>query len=178
MNKTINFGLSKIYEIITSDELISHLELNKDDKLILKGFWLDKKSRTNIADELNFKPNSVSRRYTRLINHIREGLKNLIFDINSYKQKVEELEQVKQEYINFHINETGIYPEFMIKDDSIEHVNMSERLHNRLSERDINKLSDLVNFTKTDLLNGRNFGENALKELIEIITKYNINFKQ
>ena len=56
MNKTINFGLSKIYEIITSDELLNHLELNKDDKLILKGFWLDKKSRKNIADELNFYP--------------------------------------------------------------------------------------------------------------------------
>jgi len=55
---------------------------------------------------------------------------------------------------------------------------MSERLRNRLSERDINKLSDLRNFTKTDLLKGRYFGKEALNELEEITTKYNVNFKQ
>ena len=66
----------------------------------------------------------------------------------------------------------------MISDDSIEHVNMSERLRNRLLERDINRLSDLVNFTKKDLLNGRDFGEKALDELTGIATKYNMNFKQ
>jgi len=178
MNKTINFGLSKIYEIITSDELISHLDLNKDDKLILKGFWLDKKPRKDIAGELGFSYTSVSRRYTRLVKHIREGLEKLVFEFNHYKQDIAKLEQIKQEYITFYLKQTGVYPEFVIDDDSIKNVNMSERLRNRLSERDINKLSDLVNFTKIDLLNGRNFGENALKELIEIITKYNINFKQ
>lgn len=178
MNKTINFGLSKIYEIITSDELIRHLELNKDDKLILKGFWLDKKPRKNIADELNFYPNSVSRRYTRLVKHIREGLKNLVFELSYYKKKVEILEQVKQEYINFHLKQKGVYPEFMIDDDSLKHVNMSQRLRNCLLRRDINNLNDLVNFTKTDLLNGMDFGEKALDELTRIATKYNVNFKQ
>ena len=178
MHKTISFGLRKLFEIITSDELISHLKLNKDDKLILKGFWLDKKSRTYIADELNYNPKSVSRRYTKLINQIREKLQNLIIEFNYYKQRTEELEQVKQEYINFHLKKTGIYPKFMIYDDSIEHINMSKRLHNRLSEHGINRMRDLRNFAKIDLLKGRYFGKEALNELEEITTKYNVNFKQ
>ena len=178
MHKTISFGLRKLFEIISSDEVLKQIGLNDDDKLILKGYWVDKKTRKNIAKELNFDPKSVSRRYTKLINQIREGFKNLVVEFSYYKQRTEELEQVKHEYINFHLKETGIYPKFMIDDDSIEHIDMSKRLHNRLSERDIKKLSDLVDFTKTDLLNGRDFGEKALNELIEIATKYNVNFKQ
>ena len=66
----------------------------------------------------------------------------------------------------------------MIKDDLIEHIDMSKRLHNRLSGRGINRMRDLRNFTKTDLLKGRYFGMEALNELEEITTKYNVNFKQ
>ena len=178
MHKTISFGLRKLFEIISSDEVLKQIGLNDDDKLILKGYWVDKKTRKNIAKELNFDPKSVSRRYTKLINHIREGFKNLVVEFNYYKQRTEELEQVKQEYINFHLKETGIYPIFMIDDDSIEHINMSQRLRNRLSGRGINRMRDLRNFTKTDLLKGRYFGKEALKELEEITTKYNVNFKQ
>jgi len=178
MHKTISFGLRKLFEIISSDEVLNLLGLNHDDKLILKGYWVDKKTRINIANELNFKPNSVSRRYFKLINQIRERLQNLVVEFNYYKQRTEELEQVKQEYINFHLKKIGKYPKFMIKDDWIEHVSMSERLRNRLLERDINRLRNLRNFTKKDLLNGRNFGYEALDELEKIMIKYNICFKK
>ena len=178
MHKTISFGLRKLFEIISSDEILNQLEINQDDKLILKGYWVDKKTRIHIAKELNFDPKSVSRRYTKLINQIREKLQNLVVEFNYYKQRTEELEQVKQEYINFHLKKTGIYPKFMIKEDLIEHINMSIRIRNCLSERGINRMRDLRNFTKTDLLKGRNFGKEALNELEEITTKYNVNFKQ
>ena len=178
MHKTISFGLRKLFEIISSDEVLNQLGLNHDDKLILKGYWVDKKTRINIANELNFKPNSVSRRYTKLIHQIREKLQNLVIDFNYYKQRTEKLEQVKQEYINFHIEKTGIYPEFMIWDDLIEHVSMSQRLQNRLSERGINRMRDLRNFTKTDLLKGRYFGNEALNELEGIMIKYDVCLKE
>ena len=178
MHKTISFGLRKLFEIISSDEVLKQIGLNDDDKLILKGYWVDKKTRKNIAKELNFHPHTVSKRYTKLINHIRERLQNLVLEFNYYKQRTEELEQVKHEYINFHLKETGIYPKFMIDDDLIKNVNMSQRLRNRLSGRGINRMRDLRNFTKTDLLKGRYFGKEALNELEEIISKYKICLKE
>ncbi len=170
--------MRKLFEIISSDEVLKQLGLSDDDKLILKGYWIDKKTRKNIAKELNFIPHSVSRRYTKIIIQIREGLKNLIVEFGYYKQRVEELEQVKQEYINFHLKKTGVYPKFMIKDDLIEHVNMSQRIRNCLSERGINRMRDLRNFTKTDLLKGRYFGKEALNELEGIMIKYNVCLKE
>ena len=80
--------------------------------------------------------------------------------------------------MNFHLKKTGVYPKCVIEDDSIEHVNMSKRLHNRLSGRGINRLRNLRNFTKADLLKGRNFGEEALNELEGIMIKYNVCFKE
>ena len=53
--------------------------------------------------------NTVSRRYTRLVKHIRKGLKNIVFKLSYYKQNIEKLEQIKQEYINFYLKEKGIY---------------------------------------------------------------------
>ena len=178
MHKTISFGLRKLFEIISSDEVLKQIGLNDDDKLILKGYWVDKKTRINIAKELNFDPKSVSRRYTKLINHIKERLQNLVLEFNYYKQRTEELEQVKQEYINFHLKKTGKYPKFMIDDDSIEHINMSQRIRNCLSEHGINRLRDLRKVTKTDLLNGRYFGKETLIELEGIMIKYNVCLKE
>lgn len=178
MHKTISFGLRKLFEIISSYEVLNQLRLSEDDKLILKGYWVDKKTRKNIAKELDFHPHTVSKRYTKLINHIRERLQNLVLEFNYYKQRTEELEQVKQEYISFHLKKTGIYPKFMIKNDSIEYVYMSQRLRNLLSERGIKKIRNLRNFTKTDLLKGRNFGKEALNELEGVMIKYDICLKE
>lgn len=99
-------------------------------------------------------------------------------EFNYYKQKTEELEEVKQEYINFHLKKTGKYPKFMIKDDLIDHVSMSQRLYKLLSNRGIKKIRNLRNFTKKDLLKSRGFGEGALNELEEIAAKYKISFKE
>lgn len=55
---------------------------------------------------------------------------------------------------------------------------MSLRLHNRLSERGINKMRDLRNFTKKDLLNSRYFGKETLIELEEIMIKYEVCLKE
>jgi len=178
MHKTISFGLRKLFEIISSDEVLKQLGLSKVDQIILRGYWIDRRTRKDIAKEINYHPNSVIKRYIKLINHIREGLQNLVVEFNYYKQRTEELEEVRQEYINFHLKKTGLYPEFMLKDDLIEHVSMSKRLHNCLSQRGINRLRDLRNFTKTDLLKGRNFGKETLNELEKIMIKYNICFKE
>jgi len=178
MHKTISFGLRKLFEIISSNEVLKQLGLSEVDQIILRGYWIDRRTRKDIAKEINYQPNSVIRRYIKLINHIREGLKDLVVEFNYYKQRTEELEQVKQEYINFHLKRTGKYPKFMIKDDLIEHVIMSQRLYNRLSERGINRLRNLRNFTKKDLLHGRYFGKEALDELKKSIKKYGVCLKE
>ena len=178
MHKTISSGLRKLFEIISSNEVLKQLGLSEVDQIILRGYWIDRRTRKDIAKEINYQPASVIRRYIKLINHIREGLKNLVVEFNYYKQRTKELEEVKQEYINFHLRKTGVYPEFMIKDDLIEHVSMSQRLHNRLSERGITRLKDLRNFTKKDLLNGRYFGKETLNELEGIMIKYDICIKE
>ena len=63
------------------------------------------------------------------------------------------------------------------KDDLIEHVSMSQGLHNCLSERGINRMRDLRILTKKDLLISRYLGKETLNELEGIITKYNICLK-
>ena len=178
MHKTIRFSLRKLFEIISSDEILNQLGLSEVDQIILKGYWVDKKSRKDIAKELNFDPHSVSRRYTKLINQIRERLQNLVVEFSYYKQRTEELEEVKQEYINFHLMKTGIYPKFMLKDDLLENVSMSKRLRNCLSQRGINRMRHLRGFTKKDLLNSRNFGKETLIELEGIMIKYDVCFAE
>ncbi len=121
---------------------------------------------------------NLSKRYTKIIIQIRERLQNLVIEFNYYKQRTEELEQVKQEYMNFHLKKTGIYPKFMIKDDLIEHVSMSQRLHNCLSQRGLKRMRNLRLFTKKEILNIRNLGKEVLNELEEIMIKYDICFKE
>ena len=45
MNKTINYGLRKLFEIISSNEVLNQLGLSENDQLILKGYWVHKKTR-------------------------------------------------------------------------------------------------------------------------------------
>jgi len=158
--------------------VLKQLGLSEVDQIILRGYWIDRKTRKDIAKEINYQPNSIIKRYIKLINHIRERLQNLVIEFNYYKQRVEELEQVKQEYINFHLKKTGKYPKFMLKDDLIEHVSMSQRLHNCLSQRGLKRMRNLSSYTQRDILNSRNFGKEALNELENIMIKYKICFKE
>ena len=178
MHKTIRFGLRKLFEIISSDEVLNQLGLSEVDQIILRGYWIDRRTRKDIAKEINYQPASVIRRYIKLINYIREGLKNLVVEFSYYKQRTEELEEVKQEYINFHLMKTGIYPKFMLKDDLLEHVSMSKRLRNCLSQCGINRMKYLRDFTKKDLLNSRNIGKETLIELEGIMIKYDVCLKE
>ena len=59
---------------------------------------------------------------------------------------------------------------------NIEHFFMPfhESIYNRLSECGINRLRNLKNFTKEDLLKGWNFGKEALNELEGIMIKYDV----
>ena len=63
-------------------------------------------------------------------------------------------------------------------DPPIKHVSMLKRLHNHLLGCGINRLRNLKNFTKEDLLQGRNFGEKALNELEGIMIKYDVCLKK
>ena len=178
MKRTIYPGLRKLFIIVSSYELIEQLGLSIVDQKILRGYWLERKSRKDIAKTLNRNPHAVSIRYNKIINQIKQGLQDIVFENKYNKQKIEELERIKHEYIRFHLKEKGKYPKFIIKDDLIENVNISQRLYNRLSERGINRLRDLKSYTEKDLLIGRNFGEETLYELIKIIKNYGVHLKK
>ena len=55
---------------------------------------------------------------------------------------------------------------------------MSQMLHNLLSECGIKKIRNRRNFTKKDLLKGRNFGKEALNELEGIMIEYDVCLKE
>lgn len=181
MDRSTGHDLRKLFEILSSPEVLTRLKLCVNDRLILKGYWVDKMSRKKLAQKLNVNPSYISNRYSMIVKKIQNSLSYLIKEntqLRKENEKLEELELIKQQYLSFHKERTGTYPKLPTTDDSIENVKMSTRLYRYLKDRHISHLLNLRNYTKRDLLKGFNFGEGTLTELEGIMERFDIHFKE
>ncbi|NUL81272.1 MAG: DNA-directed RNA polymerase subunit alpha [Armatimonadetes bacterium] len=68
-------------------------------------------------------------------------------------------------------------PESLVPDIKIDEMNFTQRPYNRLKSANINTLRDLVLWSPSELMNIRNFGEAALKEVREKVEAMGFNLK-
>ena len=179
MHKSRENSLKRLLDVFSSAEVKSIFRLTDTDLKILNEFWVNEKRRNDLADEIGVSRKYLSKRYSKIITKIKNGLSELIDTKMALQQnnkqlirKVGRLEEINR-FFNGHFREC----EYRTASDSIGKVNMSTRLYNRLIERGIIRLNDLESYTREELLQGRNFGKETLLELEKIMSKYNVSFK-
>ena len=101
MDRSTGHDLRKLFEILSSPEVLTKLKLCENDRLILKGYWIDKMSRKKLAQKLNVNPTYISNRYSMIVKRIRVNLSNLIIENSKLheentqlNERLKELEQV------------------------------------------------------------------------------------
>jgi len=176
--RNINYNLRSLFQILSSDEILNYCKVYGQDRLILRGFWIEFKTRRRIAKDLKVSPSYVSRRYNTVIRKIHNKISDLAIENADLKEKLTIAEKLKNESIAFHVKQTGKYPDFMLRRDSIEEVHMSTRLYNCLKRFDIRRIRQLSKHTRQDLFNIKYFGETLMSELDGIMSNFGVKFRE
>ena len=108
------------------------------------------------------------------------GTENLVFtsvDVDTLVEKIAE----RVIHIMLFNGNTKMRKEFFERNDLLKTplnaLNLSKRTYNCFYWTEMKTLEDLTNLTEKDIMKFRNFGKNALAEVISLLDEYGLSLK-
>lgn len=174
--------LKKMYTLLGDERVIGLFNLDEREQEILRKYWYELKPMSVIAKELKVSWQRVQRMYGKIIGKIKTKIVSnarhykLFLEVASNKNRKLLLLEQSVAIQKKNVATTLQDADFSISIDSI--AGFPTKWANILRERNIKTITDLVQYSKKELLRFRNIGPFVVLEIEKMLAGYGLKLKE
>lgn len=167
----MNNAQIKLINIFVNSPFIETIDVSEEDASIYRDYIStgNEMTQSDLADKYGYSVTKIGHAISNTGRRIRHRIVRGVQETQDLDKLREQAETYKKRYEDLKNRD------LQLDDITIHDMNLSNRVFNSLMYGSrIRKLSDFKDYTRSDLLDIRGFGEESMKEVERVLKRYEI----